>query len=64
MIGDKAFDSDPSDEQLKKLDIELIAPHKANRKKGKNARRQTPSVATNGDGKRNVCLRDCKTFVG
>jgi transposase len=33
MIGDKAYDSDPLDEQLKKLDIELIAPHKANRKK-------------------------------
>ena len=35
MIGDKAYDSDPLDEQLKKLDIELIAPHKANRKKAK-----------------------------
>jgi transposase len=33
MIGDKAYDSDPLDEQLKKLDIELIAPHKANRKR-------------------------------
>lgn len=33
MIGDKAYDSDPLDEQLKKLDIDLIAPHKANRKK-------------------------------
>lgn len=33
MIGDKAYDSDPLDKQLQKLDIELIAPHKANRKK-------------------------------
>ena len=33
MIGDRAYDSDPLDEQLKKLGIELIAPHKANRKK-------------------------------
>ena len=33
MIGDKAYDSDPLDKQLKKLEIELIAPHKANRKK-------------------------------
>ena len=33
LIGDKAYDSDPLDEQLKKLGIELIAPHKANRKK-------------------------------
>lgn len=35
MIGDKAFDSDPLDKQLKKLEIELIAPHKRNRKKVK-----------------------------
>ncbi len=35
MIGDKAYDSDPLDNQLKKLDIELIAPHKANRKRAK-----------------------------
>ncbi len=35
VIGDKAYDSDPLDKQLKKLDIELIAPHKANRKKAK-----------------------------
>ena len=34
-IGDKAFDSDPLDKQLKKLEIELIAPHKRNRKKVK-----------------------------
>ncbi len=33
MIGDKAYDSDPLDKQLKKLGIDLIAPHKANRKK-------------------------------
>jgi transposase len=35
MIGDKAYDSDPLDKQLKKLDIELIAPHKVNRKRAK-----------------------------
>ena len=35
MIGDKAYDSDALDKQLKKLDIELIAPHKANRTKAK-----------------------------
>ncbi len=33
IVGDKAYDSDPLDAQLRKLDIELIAPHKANRKK-------------------------------
>lgn len=35
IIGDKAYDSDPLDKQLKKLDIDLIAPHKANRKRAK-----------------------------
>jgi hypothetical protein len=35
IIGDKAYDSDPLDKQLKKLDIELIAPHKANRKRAR-----------------------------
>jgi transposase len=33
MIGDKAYDSDPLDAQMAKLGIELIAPHKANRRK-------------------------------
>lgn len=35
MIGGKAYDSDPLDKQLKKFDIELIAPHKVNRKQAK-----------------------------
>ena len=35
MIGDKAYDSDPLDKQLKKFGIELIAPHKANRRRAK-----------------------------
>ena len=33
LIGDKAYDSDPLDEELATLDIEMIAPHKSNRKK-------------------------------
>ena len=33
LIGDKAYDSDPLDEQLQAEGIELIAPHKANRVK-------------------------------
>jgi len=33
LIGDKAYDSDPLDAQLIKLDIDMIAPHKENRKK-------------------------------
>ena len=34
VVGDKAYDSDKLDEQLaKERNVELIAPHKANRKK-------------------------------
>ena len=33
LIGDRAYDSDPLDERLQKQGIEMIAPHKSNRKK-------------------------------
>jgi len=34
LIGDKAYDSDPLDERLRReRGVELVAPHKANRKK-------------------------------
>ena len=33
LIGDKAYDSDPLDEQLAVQGIQLIAPHRQNRKK-------------------------------
>ena len=35
LIGDKAYDSDPLDEKLAEFETEMIAPHKANRKKTK-----------------------------
>jgi transposase len=35
LIGDKAYDSDPLDLTLAALGIELIAPHRANRKRPK-----------------------------
>jgi transposase len=33
LIGDKAYDSDPLDAELAERGIELIAPHRRNRKK-------------------------------
>jgi transposase len=33
LIGDKAYDSDPLDESLQERGIEMIAPHRKNRKK-------------------------------
>jgi transposase len=35
LIGDKAYDSDPLDEVLQRKGIEMIAPHRRNRKKEK-----------------------------
>jgi transposase len=35
LIGDKAYDSDPLDETLHEQGIEMIAPHRHNRKKRK-----------------------------
>jgi transposase len=35
LIGDKAYDSDPLDESLLERGIEMIAPHRKNRKKKK-----------------------------
>ena len=33
LIGDRAYDSDPLDERLREHGIQMIAPHKSNRKK-------------------------------
>jgi transposase len=35
LIGDRAYDSDPLDAELAKMGIEMIAPHRNNRKKPK-----------------------------
>ncbi len=35
MVGDRAFDSDKLDEVLREQGIEMIAPHRSNRKKPK-----------------------------
>ena len=36
LVGDKAYDSDPLDETLLERGIEMIAPHRTNRKKQKS----------------------------
>jgi IS5 family transposase len=33
LIGDRAYDSDPRDEELRRDGVEMIAPHRANRNK-------------------------------
>lgn len=36
LIGDRAYDSDPLDERLDNQGVELIAPHRCNRRKPKS----------------------------
>jgi hypothetical protein len=45
LIGDRAYDSDPLDEELRKDGIEMIAPHRGNRSKPptQDRRRLSPS---------------------
>jgi hypothetical protein len=35
LIGDRAYDADPLDSELAKLGVEMIAPHRRNRKRPK-----------------------------
>ena len=35
LVGDRAYDSDPLDQYLRKKGIEMIAPHRSNRRKKK-----------------------------
>ncbi len=35
LIGDKAYDSDPLDTELAEAGVEMIAPHRRNRKKAR-----------------------------
>ena len=35
LIGDRAYDADPLDEALSELGVEMIAPHRRNRKRPK-----------------------------
>ena len=49
LIGDKAYDSDPLDAELKVEGVEMIAPHRKNRKRRKTP--VGPYVATRGGGR-------------
>lgn len=57
LIGDKAYDSDPLDERLARFEIELIAPHKTDRKKAEDAGRQkNAALQTALEDRAIVCL--------
>jgi IS5 family transposase len=63
LIGDKAYDSDPLDETLREEGIEMIAPHRKNRKK-KKARMDASSGATRDVGRLSVYLPGYRTSGG
>ena len=50
LIGDRAYDSDPLDEELRNDGIEMIAPHRSNRSKPPTQDRRRLSRYTRGDG--------------
>lgn len=60
LVGDRAYDSDRLDAELIRQGIEMIAPHRRNRKK---SRRRTggSSGATDGAGRSNGCLLGFRT---
>ena len=51
LVGDRAYDSDPLDETLEEQGIEMIAPHRNNRKKKKSQDGRKLSGPTRGDGR-------------
>ena len=46
LIGDRAYDSDPLDEELRNDGIEMIAPHRSNRSKPPTQDRRRPGRST------------------
>jgi len=61
LIGDKAYDSDPLDKELK----EACGVRRIRRTASKPKHRTGENcVATNDAGRLNACLRGCKIFVG
>ena len=49
LIGDRAYDSDPLDEELRKDGIEMIAPHRSNRSKPPTQDRRRPNRYMSGE---------------
>ena len=46
MIADRAYDSDPLRERLKKRGIELIVPYRVNNKTDRSKPRKKPVIVT------------------
>ena len=63
LIGDKAYDSDPLDAELAELGVELIAPHRRNRKKVK-LRMVASCVVTSVGGRSNASSAGFRALGG
>jgi IS5 family transposase len=63
LIGDRAYDSDPLDGALEERGIEMIAPHRRNRKKRK-PRTVASSGATRDAGRSSGCSLGSRTSGG
>ena len=57
LIGDRAYDSDPLDEQLRRDGIEMIAPHRSNRSKPATQICRRRTIIVGGVGRRAVIIR-------
>lgn len=63
LVGDRAYDSDPLDKELKTKGVELIAPHK--KKENEKERRMHVNLgSTKNVGRLSVSLPGCKTSEG
>jgi hypothetical protein len=51
LIGDRAYDSDPLDDSLAYLGVEMIAPHRRNRIHPKTQDGRSARAGTEGGGK-------------
>jgi Transposase DDE domain len=56
LIGDKAYDSDPLDAELAARGVEMIAPHRANRKQAATQEGALAAVSSSVEGRALVCL--------
>jgi hypothetical protein len=63
LIGDRAYDSNVLDEQLKERGVELIAPHREVIGKRMLPKMDENSVAANEGGRSNGSLPGCSTIA-
>jgi hypothetical protein len=56
LIGDNAYDSDKLDAELRQYGIELVAPHRCNRKNKTQDLRRNATLSPTLENRKTVCL--------